>query len=525
MEGVEDNEEFLSLKLAIVDNDGQKKRKKRSREAPILLQWDLNESYEGKIFSLLQIREQMLNQENNIKINSNINSIIEEEKEEENKNKNKGLHLIHSLLISATSVDNGDFESAVENLRDLYRNVSLSGDSLQRVASYFADGLIARLLTKKSPFYDTIMKNPSSTPQEEFLAFTEFYKVSPFYQFAHFTGNQIIMEAFEKKLLLLQQQKITTYNNCSCPRLHVIDFDLCFGFQWPSLIQSLSDLATTKATTFCSHNRIRLKITGFGKTLEELQETEARLVSFAKGFQNLVFEFHGLLFLKETSSSTKLGNLLNKIVKTDDEDDQEIVAVNFVFLNNGSSSKKVTLSSETLKCVQMLNPTVVVVIEKEEGSGKKRSPQNYFLTRFMESLYYFAAMFDSLDDCLPLDSKKRLSIEKNHLGKEIKNLMNYEMIMETWPWRNIVNGYGGRRMLMENHGFVGKKMSSKTVIQAKLLLKIRSHNNCCCPFDDEFVGGNNGGFRIFEKDDGKAISLGWQDRFLITASAWECLQE
>ena len=35
-------------------------------------------------------------------------------------------------------------------------------------------------------------------------------------------------------------------------------------------------------------------------------------------------------------------------------------------------------------------------------------------------------MFDSLDDCLPIDSIERLSIEKNHLGKEIKNVLNYD---------------------------------------------------------------------------------------------------
>ena len=58
---------------------------------------------------------------------------------------------------------------------------------MQRVVAYFADGLGARLLTKKSPFYDMIMKEPTS--EEEFLAFIEIYRVSPYYQFAYFTAN------------------------------------------------------------------------------------------------------------------------------------------------------------------------------------------------------------------------------------------------------------------------------------------------------------------------------------------------
>ncbi|XP_027103057.1 GRAS family protein RAM1-like [Coffea arabica] len=453
-----EDDEFLSLRLtSATDSCSQKIKHKRKRREADLVRWDLNESSEGKIFSLLEMREQMFNQ-----------------KKDGGVEDGKGLHLIHSLLISASSVDENDIESAVDNLCDLYQNVCLSGDSLQRVAAYFADGLVARLLTRKSPFYDMIMKTP--TPEEEFLAFTEFYKVSPFYQFAHFTANQSIIETFEKE----------EPNNSRV--LHVIDFDISYGFQWPSLIQSLSEIAT-------ANKRVSLKITGFGRSMEELQETETRLVSFAKSFRSLNFEFQGLL------RGSMLGSLRRK--------KSETVVVNLVLhLNTLNNVSKI---SETLKCVNLINPSIVVMVE-HEGS---RTPQN-FLSRFMESLHYFAAMFDSLDDCLPVNSANRLSIEKNHLGKEIKSVMNYDKDhvnispryerMETWKGR------------MESHGFSGAKLSSRSLIQAKLLLKIRSH---CSPI--QFDGGN-GGFRIFEKADGKAISLGWQDRCLITASAWHCVQ-
>ncbi|KAK9943379.1 hypothetical protein M0R45_008989 [Rubus argutus] len=40
----------------------------------------------------------------------------------------------------------------------------------KRVVAYFADGLAARLLTRKSPFYDMILNEP--THEEEFVAFT-----------------------------------------------------------------------------------------------------------------------------------------------------------------------------------------------------------------------------------------------------------------------------------------------------------------------------------------------------------------
>ncbi|XAR62649.1 hypothetical protein NMG60_11017490 [Bertholletia excelsa] len=461
MEGIE-AEEFLSLGLAIVsDSGGERKRKRKKQEAFPGLNLNDQGSKEGKIFGLLQTREQMMKLDHHKKRKGAVED-------------GKGLHLIHLLLISATSIDQNNVDLAVDNLTDLYQNASLIGDSVQRLAAHFADGLIARLLTRKSPFFDMIMKQP--TPEEEFLAFMELYRVSPIFQFAHFTANQAIIEAFEAE---------EESNNMA---LHVIDFDISYGFQWPSLIQSLSEKAT-------GNNRISLRITGFGRSLEELQETETRLVSFAKGFRNLVFEFEGFF------GGSKLVNLRKR--------KDETVAVNLVFhLNTLNSFSKV---SETLKSVHSLKPSIILLVE-QEGSRSLRS----FLSRFMESLHYFAAMFDSLDDSLPLGSAERLSIEKNHLGKEIKNVMNcdkdetsgpprYEK-METWKGR------------MESHGFSGMKLSSKSMIQAKLLLKIRSHY---CPV--QFDGQNKGGFRVFERDEGRAISLGWQDRCLITASAWQCV--
>ncbi|AES62244.1 putative transcription factor GRAS family [Medicago truncatula] len=461
MEADSEEDELLNLSLSV--NRERKKKGKIiiSRENNNMMSTNRNsyEGYEGKIFHLLQMREQMLRK-------STLN--IED---------SNGLPLIHLLLTTATSVDENNLDSSLENLTDLYQTVSLTGDSVQRVVAYFTDGLTAKLLTKKSPFYEMLMEEP--TIDEEFLAFTDLYRVSPYFQFAHFTANQAILEAFEK-----EEEK----NNRS---IHVIDFDASYGFQWPSLIQSLSEKAT-------SGNRISFRLTGFGKNLKELQETESRLVSFSKGFGNIVFEFQGLL------RGSRVINLRKK--------KNETVAVNLVsYLNKMSCLLKIT---DTLGFVHSLNPSIVVIVE-QEGS---KNPSRTFLSRFTDTLHYFAAMFDSLDDCLPLESIERLRIEKKVFGKEIKSMLNnyddveggvdcakYEK-METWKSR------------MENNGFVGMKMSSKCLIQAKLLLKMRTHY---CPLQFEEEGG--GGFRVSERDDGRAISLGWQNRFLLTVSAWQSL--
>ncbi|KAI3736797.1 hypothetical protein L2E82_26784 [Cichorium intybus] len=121
-------------------------------------------------------------------------------------------------------------------------------------------------------------------------------------------------------------------------------------------------------------------------------------------------------------------------------------------------------------------------------------------------------MFDSLDDFLPLDSIQRLQIEKNHLGKEIKLLMDFDE-EENSPKYESMETWKGR---MESHRFSGRNLSSKSIIQAKLLLKNYSHY---CPIQ---FGGEYGGFTSFEREEPNAISLAWQDKCLITLSVWQC---
>ncbi|KAI9073586.1 hypothetical protein K1719_044433 [Acacia pycnantha] len=476
-----EEEELLNLSLSVSagrSSERKKKGKMMMNHHHLLHQYE-QAGFEGKIFRLLQTREQMLRSDHNLMMMMRNNRTRGGggglDQDCSNNNNNNGLPLIHLLLSTATCVDDANFNTALDNLTQLYQTVSLTGDSVQRVVAYFGDGLAARLLTRKSPFYDMLMEEPTS--EEEFLAFTDLYRVSPYYQFAHFTANQAILEAFENE---------EDRNNKA---LHVIDFDVSYGFQWPSLIQSLSEKAT-------AGNRIFLRITGFGKNLKELQETESRLVSFSKGFNNLVFEFQGLL------RGSRVINLRKK--------KNETVCVNLVsYLNTLSSFMKI---SDTLGFVHSLNPSIVVLVE-QEGS---RSPRT-FLSRFTDSLHYFAAMFDSLDDCLPMESAERLRIEKKLLGKEIKAMLNYYDMdgvdcpkyerMETWKAR------------MESHRFSGTKVSSKALIQAKLLLKMRTHYSPL-QFEDD-GGGGGGGFRVSERDEGRAISLGWQNRFLLTVSAWQ----
>ncbi|XP_062183724.1 scarecrow-like protein 23 [Phragmites australis] len=401
-----------------------------------------------------------------------------------------GLRLMHLLLSSVAAGEAGDAQAAAAALQEVYRHASFGGgDPAQRVAAYFADALASRL------FRSPVAASPPTSRTELLLAYTMFYQASPFYQFAHFTANQVIVEAFE---------------DGGRRRLHVVDFDVSYGFQWPSLIQSLSDAAGT--STSSSHEigdcdeRVSLRITGFGTSADELRQTEARLTRFASGCPNLLFEFEGVL--------NGPNSVRHDRIKTDDA----TVVVNLVFpaaQNSRTSSRE---ACSALARIDSLNPSLVFLVEKDEGgcsgltggnaTSRRRSS---LLPRFTATLRYFAAVFDSLHECLPADSTERLAIERDHLGREISNAMapldrhrgDDHMAAES-------SGSASWKETMESAGFEVVKLSSRTVSQAKLLLKMKS--GC---------GGGDGGFRVIEGDGGRAMSLGWRDSALLTATGWQ----
>lgn len=108
---------------------------------------------------------------------------------------------------------------ASELLSKIRRHSSVDGDFTQRLAFYLVDGLHALLAGIESQVYRTLMaRRTSSTDWLE--AHSLSLVACPFDRASYHFANQTIMD-------VLQGQ----------PRVHIVDFGICFGFQWPSLIQ------------------------------------------------------------------------------------------------------------------------------------------------------------------------------------------------------------------------------------------------------------------------------------------------
>jgi len=371
------------------------------------------------------------------------------------KSEASGLQLVHLLLRCADAVSKNKIETAAKKIEELNSHASLFGDSMQRIATYFTEGLAARIVGKENPIYKKVMVQ--SRLDDYLSAFTTLYRVCPYFQFGHFTANQAIAESFEGH-----------------PVVHVIDLDLMQGFQWPGLIQSLSEREGGPP---------KLKITGIGTSCTSLQDTGRRLAAFAETFQ-VPFEFHAVVGELEDLTPMELGARPG-----------ETIAVNCVMqlhrLLNHPTGEKL---QKFISGLRSLSPVMLTLVEQEANHNTTT-----FLSRFLEALHYYAAVFDSLDSSLPMASEERVKIEQLYFAQQIKNIVACEGVdrierhetLEAWQHR------------FELAGFRQLPLSSHSVTQAKLLLSLS-------PCD---------GYRLAQQPCG-SISLGWQDRNLLTASTW-----
>ncbi|TVU25327.1 hypothetical protein EJB05_27819, partial [Eragrostis curvula] len=229
-------------------------------------QWATDSSLHSMLGSVIQAEaEQVIGNANSI----GVHAWLQEQ--------DSGLQLVHLLLACADFVSKGDQPSALRHLHLLRRVASPLGDSMQRVASYFADALAARLTTLSSSSATTprgggaaaaaagVFPFPFPPSPETLKIYQILYQACPYIKFAHFTANQAIFEAFHGE-----------------DRVHVVDLDILQGYQWPAFLQALAARPGGPPT---------LRLTGVGHPAAAVRETGRHLASLAASLR-VPFEFH-----------------------------------------------------------------------------------------------------------------------------------------------------------------------------------------------------------------------------------------
>lgn len=416
-----------------------------------------------------------------------------------------GIRLVHTLMACAEAVQQDNLKAAVALVKQIGVLAMSQGGAMRKVATYFAEAL-ARRIYGIHPAQDQGLVDAAFAD----ILQMHFYESCPYLKFAHFTANQAILEAFAGK-----------------NRVHVIDFSMKQGLQWPALMQALA-LRPGGPPSF--------RLTGIGPpqpdNTDALQQVGWKLAQLAETM-HVEFEYRGFVansladlepYMLDVASArscsssssssagrTSGGGIRNSTAncgKNDGDGDgggeeEEAVAINSVLELHRLLARPGAIE-KVLGTVRALRPKIVTVVEQEANHNGR-----VFLERFNEALHYYSTMFDSLEGCgtpsptaaagLSGGAGQDQVMTEVYLGRQICNVVASEGAERTERHETTAQW----RTRMEGAGFEPVHLGSNAFKQASMLLAL-------------FAGGD--GYRVEEKDG--CLMLGWHTRPLITTSAW-----
>ncbi|XVE78659.1 hypothetical protein DITRI_Ditri13aG0164300 [Diplodiscus trichospermus] len=366
-----------------------------------------------------------------------------------------GVRLVHTLMACAEAVQQDNLKLADALVKHIGLLAASQTGAMRKVATYFAEALARRIYR----IYPQDSLDPSYTD----ILQMHFYETCPYLKFAHFTANQAILEAF-----------------ATANRVHVIDFGLKQGMQWPALMQALA-LRPGGPPAF--------RLTGIGPpqpdNTDALQQVGWKLAQLAETI-GVEFEFKGFV-------ANSLADLEPEMLEIRPPE-VEAVAVNSIFELHRLLARPGGIE-KVLSSIKAMKPKILTVVEQEANHNGV-----VFLDRFTEALHYYSSLFDSLEGSEVAPPNQDLVMSELYLGKQICNVVACEGMDRVERHETLTQW----RRRMETAGFSSVHMGSNAYKQASMLLAL-------------FAGGD--GYRV-EENNG-CLMLGWHTRPLIATSAWQ----
>ncbi|XP_020595251.1 scarecrow-like protein 14, partial [Phalaenopsis equestris] len=366
------------------------------------------------------------------------------------------------LLHCAQTITAGNNQRANDLLRQIRHHSSPHGDAFQRLAHYIADGLEARLAGTGSEVYRSLV-NKRKTVSDVLKAYQLYLATCPFRKLSYSYANMTILDTIQ-----------------TAKRVHIIDFGIFFGFQWPVFIKMLS---------LRPGGPPKLRITGIDNPLpgfrpaERIEETGRRLAHYAARF-GVSFEYHAI--------AAKFNEVkLEEIHFREDE----MLVVNSLFRLHGLADETVVVDcprDRVLKAIRELSPAVFINVVVNGSYGAP-----FFMTRFREVLYHFSAVFDMLDATVPRENEQRYLLERDMYGRFLINAISCEGLERERP-----ETYKQWQMRCLRAGFEQIPLCREFVKMVKSKVRAYYHKD----------------FGIDE--DGEWVLQEWKGRILYCLSAW-----
>lgn len=366
------------------------------------------------------------------------------------------------LYTCAKAVDENDIETIEWMVTELRKIVSVSGSPIERLGAYMLEALVSKIASSGSTIYKSL-KCSEPTGNELLSYMHVLYEICPYFKFGYMSANGAIAEAMKEE-----------------NEVHIIDFQIGQGTQWVSLIQALARRPGGPP---------KIRITGIDDSYSSnvrgggVDIVGEKLLTLAQSC-HVPFEFHAV---RVYPSEVRLEDFELR--------PNEAVAVNFAIMLHHVPDESVNIHNHRdrlLRLAKHMSPKVVTLVEQEFNTNN--AP---FLQRFLETMNYYSAVYESIDVVLPRDHKERINVEQHCLAREVVNLVACEG-EERVERHELLSKW---RMRFTMAGFTPYPLSSFINSSIKNLLE-----------------SYRGHYTLEERDG--ALFLGWMNQDLIASCAW-----
>ncbi|XP_057953991.1 scarecrow-like protein 14 [Malania oleifera] len=377
--------------------------------------------------------------------------------------KKRRVELRRLLLLCAQAVAFNDSVTARKLLNQIRQQSSALGDGSERTGHYFANALEARLGGTGSQSYAaSSLQRPSAVHQ--YIFYRAIALACPFMGMHFSFSNHNILNLVEK---------VTT--------LHIIDFGISYGFQWPKFIHDLS---------VSLGGPPKLRITGIDSPKIGLQvakiveDTGRRLKRYCNRF-NVSFEYNSIVQKWETIQIEDLRINRNELTIVNCLQQLEYLLDETIMENSPRTS--------VLKLILKINPSIFI---HGINNGSYNAP--FFVPRFRNTLDGFSCWFDMFDSILSGEEWARSMFEKEFFASNIMNIIACEGLERvvrsaTYKyWQFHIMRMGFRQLPLDS--------------ELTKILRAKTKSD----YDKNF----------FINEDGHWVLQGWKGRVLRAISCW-----
>ncbi|CAN4115875.1 unnamed protein product [Withania somnifera] len=369
--------------------------------------------------------------------------------------------ILHHLLAAyGEAMENGHKELAEVIIRSIEGKLDPLGEPLERVASS---------LFKQIEDQESYLRHESSKIIE--AAFNVFYQIFPLGKFAHFAANSAIIESVPD----------------DADTVHIVDFDMGEGIQWPPIIEAMGQ------------RRKALRFTSLKKTEEEstsdrwrFEETKRRLLDYANPF--------GLKLLVEEMTVEELKSELRRVKRSGKRSEWLVFNCMFKLPHMGKRRCRIH-ALEFLKLAKellLVNSSTergLITFGDGEAMDNCQNTNNTFSVFFKKNLVYYQSIFESLELYFPAYlAQARLAMESLFLAPQVCSFSWFQ----NWEEMRSVSDS------CAEIGLQGKRVSKDNLLQAKELVNERE-----TPFK----------VRIEEEIQHEMV-LEWKGASLVKVSTW-----